>query len=629
MLRFHLSEQSGGYMNLKVGAMIGALVLIAACGANDDATTPAADVRSAEAAFDAAVQNMAAAYFSHVPEAATQLGVSEQDVPGTSARMMARSVDGNAARNRALEAALAELNSVDAESLSPDRRRTYAVLTTLFEGALAPSRVVDYGTTAGAWTLWYLPYAIVQNSGPTVDIPNFLSSQQPVTNAEEAEAYLVRLESVQEALDGALESYRHGVQQGAIPPDFIVEKSLAVVEAFIEPPAGQNSLYVSFTEKLAAAGIEDAEAYADRALKIIDAQVIPAYRRIADYMGEIRASAPHDAGMWRLPEGEALYAAMIRHMTDSDLSADDIHQTGLDEVDRITREMDEILRSEGYTEGTVGERMQQLNVEERFLYSNDAEGKAKLLDDVRAMVDGMYAELPNWFRKLPKHAVEVRMVPEFSQESAPIGYYNNPAPDGSRPGYYFINLRDTALHPSWTLPTLSYHEAVPGHHLDGATAMELEVPQVVKALWSNTSGEGWALYAEQLAAEMGMYADDPYGDLGRLQAELHRAVRLVVDTGMHAKKWSREQAIDYMVDIEGLDEATATSEIERYVVWPAQALGYKLGQLRIVALREEAKQALGETFDIRDFNQQVLEVASTPLPFIEYTVRNWIAASLE
>jgi uncharacterized protein (DUF885 family) len=616
-------------MNLKTGAIVGALALLTACGPEGDATSRVADAPPANEQFDTAVHEMTTAYFYHVPEAATQLGVSEDVVPGTADRMMDRSVDGNAARNRDLEAALTKLNSIDVELLSPDRRRTHAVLTTLFDGALAPSRVVDYGTTTGAWTLWFLPYAIVQNSGPTVDIPNFLNSQQPVTNAAEAEAFLARLASVREALDGALESYRHGVQQGAIPPDFIVEKSLAVVAAFIEPPAGQNALYVSFADKLETAGIENAEAYADRALQIIDADVIPAYQRIADYMGEIRASAPHDAGIWRLPDGEALYAAMIRHMTDSDASPDDVHQTGLDEVDRITGEMDAILRAEGYVEGTVGERMQRLNVEPRFLYANDAEGKEALLNDLRAMVEDMDAELPNWFRKLPQHKVEVRMVPEFSQESAPLGYYNAPAPDGSRPGYYFINLRDTALHPSWTLPTLTYHEAAPGHHLDGATAMELQVPSVVKALWSNTSGEGWALYAERLAAEMGMYADDPYGDLGRLQAELHRAVRLVTDTGMHAKKWSREQAIQYMVDAEGLDEATATSEIERYAVWPAQALGYKLGQLRILALREEAQQTLGDAFDIRDFNQQVLEVASTPLPFIESTVRSWIANSIE
>ena len=608
-------------MKSKFAFVFVVFAILTACGPGEKSAS-VAEVPLPDERFDAAVEEMSAAYFHHVPEAATQLGISEDVVPGTSTRMMDRSIEGNAARNAALEAALESLNAIDATSLSVDRQRTHAVLTTLFEGALGPSRLVDYGTTAGAWTLWYTPYPIIQNSGPTVDIPNFLNSQQPVENAEDAEAFLARLATAKAALDGALESYRHGVQQGAIPPDFIVERSLAVAEAFVEPEAGQNAIYLSFKERLETAGVEDSQAYADRALRIIDTDVIPAYRRIVGYLGEIRTSAPHDAGLWRLPNGKALYAAMIRHMTDSNLSADEIHQTGLLEVARITAEMDEILRGEGYAEGDVGERMQQLNVEERFLFANDSGGKEQLLTFVREQVDGMTAELPNWFRKLPEHKVEVRMVPEFSQASAPIGYYNNPAPDGSRPGYYFINLRDTSLHPSWTLKTLSYHEAVPGHHLDGATAMELDMPPLLKALWSNTSGEGWALYSERLAAEMGMYADDPYGDLGRLQAELHRAVRLVTDTGMHAMKWSREQAIEYMVETEGLDEATATSEIERYVVWPGQALGYKLGQLKILALREEAREKLGEEFDIRDFNQLVLEVASTPLPFIESTVRN-------
>lgn len=614
-------------MKLKTSVIVSVCVLLAACGQEEGTNGQAGNVEQPDVLFDVAVQEMSIAYFSHVPEAATQLGISEETIPGTARRMMDRSIDGNAARNSALEAALAGLNAIHAETLTPDRQRTHAVVTTLFEGMLSPSRVVDYGTTAGAWTAWYTPYAIAQNSGPTVDIPNFLNSQQPVTSAEEAEVYLVRLASVRQALDGSLESYRHGVQAGAIAPDFIIEKSLAVIEAFLEPDAGQNPLYLSFVEKLEAAEIENASGYADRALQIVDAEILPAYQRIADYMGEIKASAPHDAGLWRLPNGEALYAAMIRHMTDSNLSADDVHRTGLDEVNRITSEMNKILRAEGYEDGTVGERMQLLNVESKFLYANDAEGKEKLLDDLRKIIDGMYAELPNWFRNIPEHKVEVRMVPKFSEAAAPMGYYNNPAPDGSRPGYYFINLRDTALHPSWTLPTLSYHEAVPGHHLDGATSIDRDVPMLVKALWSNTSGEGWALYAERLAAEMGMYADDPYGDLGRLQAELHRAVRLVTDTGMHAKKWSREEAIDYMVETEGLDEATSTSEIERYVVWPAQALGYKLGQLKILALRKEAQLALGDAFDIRDFNQQVLDVASSPLPYIEATVRKWIASS--
>tara|TARA_R110002096_G_scaffold6305_16_gene29356 strand:- start:3750 stop:5594 length:1845 start_codon:yes stop_codon:yes gene_type:complete len=609
-------------MNIRNIALAILLAALVACGSKQED----ADL-SANEQFDVAAEQMTSAFFTHVPEAATQLGLSEDIVPGTLRRMMDRSVDGNAARNTALEAALASLEAVDVAALSPDRQRTHATLTTIFEGALMPSRVVDYGTTAGAWTLWYMPFPIAQNSGPTVDIPNFLNSQQPVNDASDAEIFLERLATVAPALDGALESYRHGVQQGAIPPDFIVAKSLAVVEAFTAPPADQNPVYVSFRDKLASAGVDNAEEYSDRALQIIAADVVPAYQRIADYLGEIQSSAPHDAGLWRLPNGAALYAAMIRHMTDSNISADEVHQIGLDEVERISAEMDAILRAEGYEQGSVGERLLALNVEPRFIYANDAAGKEKLLGDVRAYVDEMYDVLPTLFRKVPEHKVEVLAVPEFSQDSAPMGYYNGPAPDGSRPGYYFINLRDTALHPSWTLKTLTYHEAVPGHHLDGATAMERETPTIVKALWSNTSGEGWGLYAEQLAAEAGMYRDDPFGDLGRLQAELHRAVRLVTDTGMHAKQWSREQAIEYMVTTEGLDESTATSEIERYVVWPAQALGYKLGQLNILALRQEAKAALGERFDLRDFNQQVLNVASAPMPFIQLTIRNWITVT--
>lgn len=609
-------------MNIRNIALAISLAALVACGPQQE--DPGL---TANELFDRATEQMTAAYFAHVPEAATQLGLSEDVVPGTLRRMMDRSVDGNAARNTALEAALAALEAIDVAELSPERQRTHATLVTLFEGALQPSRVVDYGVTAGAWTLWYMPYPIVQNSGPTVDIPNFLNSQQPVNNAEDAEIFLERLATVAPALDGALESYKHGVQKGAIPPDFIVAKSLAVVEAFAGPSADQNPMYISFRDKLDSAGVGDPEQFSDRALQIIDTEVIPAYQRIADYLGEIQSIAPHEAGLWRLPNGEALYAAMIRHMTDSNVSADEVHQIGLDEVERITAEMDAILRAQGYAQGSVGERLLTLNAEPRFLYSNDAAGKEKLLSDIRAYVDEMYDVLPTLFSRVPAHKVEVRAVPEFSQDSAPMGYYNNPAPDGSRPGYYFINLRDTALHPSWTLKTLTYHEAVPGHHLDGATAMDREMPTIVKALWSNTSGEGWALYAEQLAAEAGMYKDDPFGDLGRLQAELHRAVRLVTDTGMHAKKWSREQAIEYMVTTEGLDEATATSEIERYVAWPAQALGYKLGQLNILALRREARAALGDQFDLREFNQQVLDVASAPMPFIKLTIRNWIAAT--
>lgn len=606
------------------------LFVLTACGQSGEApvtpqaTEQTAQTESPDDAFDRALDDLTRAFFYHNPELATTYGVSEVLVPRTAHRLMSRSLEGEAARRDEVGGTLARVKAIDPASLSGNRSRVHATLTTLMEGALGPVQVVDFGTVIDGFGFWYLPYTINQLSGPTVSIPNFLNNQQPVTNAEEAEAYLVRLAAVKGALDGALENVRDAVSKGAIPPDFVVDKSLAVVESFIAAPASENALYVSFIERLDAAGVDGAGNYAAQALNIVDEQVIPAYRAIADYLGEIRGSAPHDAGIWRVPNGEALYEAMIRHMTDSDRSPDEVHQTGLDEVARITAEMDEILRAEGYTGGTVGERMQQLGAEERFLYPNNAEGREALLADARAQVAGIKEVMPDWFLNQPNHPVEVRPVPDFSQDSAPTGYYNPPARDGSRPGIYWLNVRDTALHPKFALPTLSYHEAIPGHHTHFATTIEQDIPPIVQAIWSNSAGEGWALYAERLAAEMGMYEGDSFGDLGRLQAELHRAVRLVVDTGMHAKKWSREQAIEYMIDAEGVEESTAVSEVERYAVWPGQALGYKLGMLKILELRAEAQERLGDSFDIREFNDTVLHVASTPLPYIEATVREWI-----
>lgn len=609
------------------------LFVLTGCGPGGDQQAPAAaepaasqpGAESADSAFDRALDDMTRAFFYHNPEQATIYGVSELVVPRTAHRLKNRSPLGETGRREELGAALERMLALDVSQLTGDRPRTHAVVTTLMGGALAPAAVAEFGTTIDGFGFYFLPYTINQISGPTVDIPNFLNSKQPVGNREEAEAYLVRLGAVQEALDGALESFRIAVsQRGAIPPDFVVDKSLAVVESFVAAPPEKNAIYVSFLERLDAAGIEDAAAYAEQALAIISDEVIPAYRRIGDYLAEIRRSAPHDAGIWRVPGGEALYAAMVRHMTDTDWSPDEVHRIGLDEVERITREMDAILESEGYTEGSVGERIQRLNVEARFVYPNTAEGKAALIADATAQIDGIREVLPQWFATVPKYPVVVKPVPEYSQDSAPTGYYNPPAKDGSRPGVYWINVRDTAVHPRFALPTLTYHEAIPGHHLHFATAIDQDVPPLVTAIWSNAAGEGWALYSEQLAAEMGMYDDDPFGDLGRLQAELHRAVRLVVDTGMHAKKWSREQAIEYMIDVEGVEEGTAVSEVERYAVWPGQALGYKLGMLKILELRGEAQQALGDRFDIRAFNDTVLHVASTPLPYIEATVRDWI-----
>lgn len=607
------------------------LALLAACGkpvetASEPAAAPAAaQPEGANAAFDAAVDELSRGYFDELPEIATYFGAPDAIAPGASSRLTQRDPASEVERRARLETLFAGLKAVDATGLDGERRIVHDSLATVLDGALAPARLVDYGAVTGEYGVWFLPYVLNHNSGVLVSTPALLDAQHTVKTAEDAENYVKRLEALGPTIDGALAKMRADVDKGAIPPDFIVERTLEVATGFISTAAGDNLLYAGFVEKLNAAGLQDTEGLKERAFAAVMNGVYPAYDRVRDYLAEIKPRAPHDAGIWRLPNGEALYRAMIRHMTDTELSADEIHQIGLDEVARIESEMDAIMRREGYGEGTVGERMVALAKEDRFTYPNTAEGKAAVLADIQKQLAGINAALPQWFGNLPKYGVEVRAVPAFSEATAPGGYYDAPALDGSRPGIYWINLRDTAIWPKFSVPTLTYHEAIPGHHMQTAIALDQGQPLIANVLYSNASGEGWALYSESLAAEMGLYADDPFGDLGRLRDELHRAVRLVVDTGMHAKKWSREEAIDYMVAHEGSERSEAVSEIERYVVWPGQALGYKIGMLKILELRRDARQALGDRFDIRAFHDRLLKVSSAALPVIEAEIRRWMS----
>ena len=608
------------------------LALLSGCGEPVPPPAPSSDTDpgitmeiGASQTLDAAIEQLSMTYFSQVPEAATYAGAPETLAVGANTRLNDRSSAGIAARISAIDARLNALKAVPSEGLDRQQQRIRTNLILLMDAALEPARVVDYGSPLDTYGVWYLPYVINQNSGPTVDIPNIMEAQQSVRTAAEADDYLARLEQIPAALDGALEKLRHDVELGASPPDFIISKAQAVVDAFADAPADQNVLYSSFVAKLAKADLAEANQYAARALDLVENGVRPAYRRISAYLTEIQPLAPHDAGIWRLPNGEALYRATIRHMTDTDVPAEQIHQIGLDEVARISAEMDVLLRAQGYDQGTVGERMIAMGKEPRYVFPNTAEGKAALLDSIRAQMANAQALLPEYFGILPKHPVELRTVPEFAQDSAPGGYYDPPTSDGSRPGIYWVNLRDTAMLPKFSAPTLTYHEAIPGHHMQVAIAIDQPAPFLAKSFFSNPTGEGWALYAEALAAEMGLYADDPVGDIGRLRDELHRAVRLVVDTGMHAKRWSREQAIEYMLATEGNEESDAESEVERYAVWPGQALGYKIGMLKIQELRRDAEAALGEDFDIRQFHDQLLAISSSALPVIEQEMRDWIA----
>ena len=617
---------------------IGLSALVVACGGREDAAqsapppdagpaSGAAPTPEAAAQFDAVVEDVSKRYFTLYPEIATYSGAPAALAPGADARLTVRDVAAEEKRRAEGAAWLEALKGVDPDALDPVRQRTRATLITLLDGAMAPARIVDYGDVFSIYGVCFSVYPFIQNSGPLVDVPNLMQAQQKIATIHDAENYLSRLQALPGVLDGALDKMKHDVALGVVPPDFVIDKTVAVIDGFVDGCADENILYKNYVQKLADIGVseEDAEFYGVAAHTSIDDGVIPAYGRVRAYLEELRPQASHDAGIWRLPKGKELYQAMIRHMTDTDLTAKDIHEIGLKEVARITAQMDALLKANGYEAGTVGERMAQMGGETRFVYPDTDEGKAAIMNDIKDQLAGVKAALPQWFGHLPKYDVEVRAVPAFSQDSAPGGYYDPPAHDGSRPGIYWINLRDTAIWPHFSVPTLTYHEAIPGHHLQSAIALEQETPLISAVIYSNASVEGWALYAEALAAEMGLYADDPFGDIGRLRDELHRAVRLVVDTGMHSMKWSREKAIDYMVATEGVERSDAVSEIERYAVWPGQALGYKIGMLKIEELRQEAEAALGEDFDIREFHDEVLKVGSSALPVIESHIHDWLA----
>ncbi|MEO0975054.1 MAG: DUF885 domain-containing protein, partial [Pseudomonadota bacterium] len=355
-------------------------------------------------------------------------------------------------------------------------------------------------------------------------------------------------------------------------------------------------------------------------------RVYPAYQGYIDYFTTLQAKATPDAGVWKLPDGDAYYNYMLRQSTTTQLTADEIHQRGLEQVERIQQEMLTILQGEGFdTSEGFTTAMDAVAADERFYYPDSQAGRDQILADYTAIIEQIEAGLGEAFYGSPEASVEVRRMPAFSEKTSPGAYYNSPSTDGSRPGIFYANLYDIRATPTYSMRTLAYHEAVPGHHYQIATAMELEgVPEFRKQVGFTAYSEGWALYAERLAYELG-FQQDPFDNLGRLQAELFRAVRLVVDTGIHAQRWTREQAIDYMRRNTGIAESDVVSEIERYIVWPGQATAYMVGMMEILALRDEARAALGERFDLRDFHRVVLENGAVPLHVLRDLVEDYIA----
>jgi len=476
--------------------------------------------------------------------------------------------------------------------------------------------------------LRYSGYRVNQISGVTVNMPQFLTDTHVIKNEKSARRYLSRLREFGRVLRETHARVIDDRANGVIPPDFVIEKALVGMNKFIAGGADNSPLVTTLGPKLDE--LEDvdeaaAAAFINDATQLVSSEVIPGYKAIIILFESMLPEATHHAGIWRLPNGEAIYAANLRSNTTTQYSPEEIHATGLAEVDRIEGEMLDILDSQGVMGDSFAQRIRVLMDDPAHQFPNTDEGRAEMIAYLEAFDQKVMAIAADYFVTIPPQPLEIVRVPEYSQDSSPGGYYSGPALDGSRPGRFYINQKDTADNPRWTLPTLMIHEGSPGHHFQISTSQLIEgVPLLRRLSPFNAFSEGWALYSERIAkTDMGLYDDDPLGDLGRLQAEMFRAVRLVVDTGMHAKRWSREQAIEYMTAKTGMTNEEVTREIERYVVWPGQATAYKTGQLALLEMRKDTEDALGERFSLKDFHEAVLMNGAMPLDILKETMADW------
>ena len=581
-----------------------------------DQAAPARLSESAKlrALFDAFFQQ----HLQRSPELATSLGLDKGDLAGLKRRLSERS-PAAVARNAAdTERRLNELRSIDRAALPGPDAVSYDTVLFTTEVRNEGDRSFNYGGGGSGE-----PYVLSQLSGSYREVPDFLDTKHRIDTVDDAEAYLARLDEFARLMDEELELARHDVGVGVTPPDFAIDKALVQMWAFLGTPADKATLVQSLVRRAGAKNLPGD--WAARAEAAYVGKILPALDRQAAYLAELRGSAVHFAGVGRLPKGADYYRVSLKESTTSTLSPDELHEQGRALVAEHSAQIGALLDARDVAGGvSVGRRLAALRADPKFLYDNTDAAKEKLIADLNAKVAAVREKLPAYFGALPKAGVEIRRIPKEIEAGSPGGYYEPGSLDGARPGAYYINLRDTAELARWKLPTLTYHESIPGHHLQITLANEMpDLPLIRKTTWFSSYGEGWALYAEQLAVEMGMYDDDPLGRVGQLQAALFRAVRLVVDTGLHAMDWSRERAIAYFVDALGENESVAVTEIERYCVWPGQACSYMVGKLTWLRLRDEAKRKLGAKFDLRAFHDAGLLSGSVPLSVLERVIGDY------
>ena len=490
---------------------------------------------------------------------------------------------------------------------------------------------------------FYHNYPVNQMFGVQSNLPSFIENAHKLDDKSDIKAYIKRLSKFDTKFEQVLEGLKLREEKGIIPPKFVIARVVKEMKGFTgvgnaleldletnPDPIHANILYSNFSSKIdTIKGLsnEDKEAFKLEVESEMSKTVFPAYQKLISYFEELDAKANEDDGVWKLPAGDDYYTYQLMQNTTTNMTPDEVHQLGLSEVARIKSEMWEVVKTEGYNDTTItiGELIQGINKEERFLFPDNDDGREMIIAEYKRILDEISNNLDDAFDIRPKAKMDVRRVPPFKEQGSPGAYYSQPAMDGSRGGTFFANLRDVHETVKLGMKTLAYHEGIPGHHFQIAIQAELKGMPIFRNFGLFTAYiEGWALYTEYLAWELGFYDGDPFGNLGRLQAEMMRAVRLVVDTGIHSKHWTREEAIAYMVKNTGMTTTEVTTEIERYIVMPGQACAYKIGMIKILELREKAKRELGDKFDLKDFHNVVLKEGAVPLDILETIIDGYI-----
>ncbi|HEY7055514.1 MAG TPA: DUF885 domain-containing protein [Vicinamibacterales bacterium] len=553
------------------------------------------------------------------PESATSLGIDTGSRGALRSQLADRSAAGQQRLATQVRADLERVKACNMTGLSHAVRTSLEVVRSAYATALE-GFVLPYGDiTVGGWR--NTPYVVIQNVGAYLDIPRFLDSEHPIDNAADAEAYLARLASYPKQLDGELGRMQAARAAGLVPPAFLIDKALAQLTVSAKG-AGEGGTLVESIERRTQ---DIPGTWAERARTMATKAVAPALERQLAELQAQRAVATNDAGIAARPHGEAFYRWALKASTTTSMSPDEVHEMGRSELQRLHAQMDAILREIGYSQGSVGERMKGLARDPRYKFSQGDKGRAEILAFIDDRLKWIRAQMPRAFNTVMTPKMEVKRLPPEEEPGAPAAYGGAGSIDGKIPGRYWINLRTSDLHSKYSLADLTFHESIPGHIWQGEYTHQM--PLIRQQLAFNAYSEGWGLYAEQLADELGAYHQDHVGRLGYLQSIAFRACRLIVDTGIHAKRWTREQGVQFFVDVNGSNPLEVASEVDRYCAWPGQACGYKVGHSEINRQRDRAKTALGPKFDLKAFDDTVVLGGNVPLDVLAKNVDEYIRAS--